>query len=119
MTPGVRPLIAGNWKMHGLAAEAQSLARAVAAGAAGLKAEVLICPPATARLLTDSLPAQVRLSLIVAAVSAILGTLVAGYLPPLIGLPGTVSASGMIAVMSGLFLAGAALFGPHRAARSA
>jgi triosephosphate isomerase len=33
--------------MHGLAAEAQALARAVAAGAAGLKAEVLICPPAT------------------------------------------------------------------------
>jgi triosephosphate isomerase len=47
MTPGVRPLIAGNWKMHGLAAEAQALAQAVAAGAAGLKAEVLICPPAT------------------------------------------------------------------------
>jgi triosephosphate isomerase len=47
MTPGVRPLIAGNWKMHGLAAEAQALARGVAAGAAGLKAEVLICPPAT------------------------------------------------------------------------
>ena len=47
MTPGVRPLIAGNWKMHGLAAEAQALARAVAAGAAGLKAEVLVCPPAT------------------------------------------------------------------------
>jgi triosephosphate isomerase len=47
MTPGVRPLIAGNWKMHGQAAEAQALARAIAAGAAGLKAEVLICPPAT------------------------------------------------------------------------
>ena len=47
MTPGVRPLIAGNWKMHGLAAEAQALARAVVAGAAGLKAEVLVCPPAT------------------------------------------------------------------------
>ena len=47
MTPGVRPLIAGNWKMHGLGAEAQALARAVAAGAAGLKAELLICPPAT------------------------------------------------------------------------
>lgn len=47
MTPGVRPLIAGNWKMHGLGAEAQALARAVAAGAAGLKAELLVCPPAT------------------------------------------------------------------------
>ncbi|MCZ8142282.1 MAG: triose-phosphate isomerase [Acetobacteraceae bacterium] len=43
----MRPLIAGNWKMHGLGAEAQALARAVAAGAAGLKAELLVCPPAT------------------------------------------------------------------------
>ncbi len=47
MTPGVRPLIAGNWKMHGLAADGLALARAVASGAAGLKAEVLLCPPAT------------------------------------------------------------------------
>lgn len=47
MTPGVRPLIAGNWKMHGLAADGLALAQAVAAGAAGLKAELLICPPAT------------------------------------------------------------------------
>ena len=47
MTPGVRPLIAGNWKMHGLAADGLALARAVATGAAGLKAELLICPPAT------------------------------------------------------------------------
>jgi len=47
MAPGLRPLIAGNWKMHGLAADGLALARAVAAGVAGLKAEVLICPPAT------------------------------------------------------------------------
>lgn len=47
MTPGVRPLIAGNWKMHGLAADGLALARAVAAGAAGLGAELLVCPPAT------------------------------------------------------------------------
>ncbi|MBM3589274.1 MAG: triose-phosphate isomerase [Alphaproteobacteria bacterium] len=47
MTPGVRPLIAGNWKMHGLAADGVALAQAVAAGAPGLKAELLICPPAT------------------------------------------------------------------------
>lgn len=69
--------------------------------------------------MTDSLPAQVRLSLVFAASSAILGTLVAGYLPPLIGLPGTVSASGMIAVVSGGSLALAALFGRHRRPRSA
>jgi triosephosphate isomerase len=44
MTPGVRPLIAGNWKMHGSRAEAVALARAVAEGAAGLRAELLVCP---------------------------------------------------------------------------
>ncbi|WP_338144411.1 triose-phosphate isomerase [Neoroseomonas marina] len=43
----MRPLIAGNWKMHGLAADGLTLARAVAAGAAGASAEILVCPPAT------------------------------------------------------------------------
>lgn len=38
-------LIAGNWKMHGLAADAAALARGVAAGAAGLPCELLVCPP--------------------------------------------------------------------------
>ena len=38
-------LIAGNWKMHGLAADALALARGVAAGAAGLPCELLVCPP--------------------------------------------------------------------------
>ncbi len=41
----MRQLIAGNWKMHGLAAEAAALAEAVKAGAAGLACEVLVCPP--------------------------------------------------------------------------
>lgn len=44
MTPGVRPLIAGNWKMHGTLAEAAALARGVAAGpVAGV--DLLVCPP--------------------------------------------------------------------------
>jgi triosephosphate isomerase len=47
MIPGIRPLIAGNWKMHGLRAEGLALARAVAAGAGGVAAELLVCPPAT------------------------------------------------------------------------
>ena len=38
-------LIAGNWKMHGLTADAVVLARGVAAGAAGLACELLVCPP--------------------------------------------------------------------------
>ena len=46
MTPGVRPLIAGNWKMHGLRADGLALARAVAGGGGG-PAELLVCPPST------------------------------------------------------------------------
>ncbi|MGQ7791443.1 triose-phosphate isomerase [Faunimonas sp. B44] len=44
----MRKLIAGNWKMNGLTADIAE-ARAVAAGlaAAGGKADVMICPPAT------------------------------------------------------------------------
>ncbi len=41
----MRQLIAGNWKMHGLAAEALSLAKGVASGAAGLACDILVCPP--------------------------------------------------------------------------
>ncbi len=46
--PQPRPLVAGNWKMHGLIASASELARIVA-GAAPLsgKADLMICPPAT------------------------------------------------------------------------
>jgi triosephosphate isomerase len=49
MTPGVRPLVAGNWKMNGLRAslgEIAAMRRAVDAGEAG-SAEVAVCPPAT------------------------------------------------------------------------
>jgi triosephosphate isomerase len=47
MTPGVRPLIAGNWKMHGTLREAAALTEAVRAGAvaAPLAADLLVCPP--------------------------------------------------------------------------
>lgn len=48
----MRQLIAGNWKMNGLTAEAAALAQAVRdgatqAGSAGIAAELLVCPPAT------------------------------------------------------------------------
>lgn len=44
----LRPLVAGNWKMNGLAASAVEL-RAVIAGAPALagKVDLMICPPAT------------------------------------------------------------------------
>ncbi|MCR4268828.1 triose-phosphate isomerase [Nitratireductor sp. ZSWI3] len=45
MTPGIRPLIAGNWKMNGTSASLGEL-EAIAAGPYG-DAEALICLPAT------------------------------------------------------------------------
>jgi triosephosphate isomerase len=39
-------LIAGNWKMHGLAADAIALACGVAEGAQGIAADLLVCPTA-------------------------------------------------------------------------
>jgi len=43
VTPGVRPLIAGNWKMHGTLAEGLALAAALR-GAPASPAELLVCP---------------------------------------------------------------------------
>ncbi|WP_295812591.1 triose-phosphate isomerase [uncultured Nitratireductor sp.] len=45
MTPGIRPLIAGNWKMNGTSADIGELS-AIAEGAFG-GADALICVPAT------------------------------------------------------------------------
>lgn len=55
-----QPLVAGNWKMHGLRAENASLVRALLDMIApGMRAEVLVCPPfpyllETGRLLKDT-----------------------------------------------------------------
>jgi triosephosphate isomerase len=49
MTPEVRPLVAGNWKMNGVRASLDQI-KAMADGVKGPlseKVEVLICPPAT------------------------------------------------------------------------
>src|SRR5689334_12125751 len=48
MNDGIRPLIAGNWKMNGLKASMAEF-DAMLAGAAALagKADLLVCPPAT------------------------------------------------------------------------
>ena len=42
----IRPLVAGNWKMNGLAASEGELTK-IANGAVGLDADLMICPPAT------------------------------------------------------------------------
>jgi triosephosphate isomerase len=44
----VRPLVAGNWKMNGLAASSAELAKIInGAGALAGKADLVVCPPAT------------------------------------------------------------------------
>jgi manganese/zinc/iron transport system permease protein len=93
-----------------------ALAAVTAFSAVGsiLTIAMLICPAATARLLTDDLGRQMRLSLAFGAGSALLGTWAAGSLPPLLGLDFTVSAAGSIAAVSGLLLALAAACGPRR-----
>lgn len=99
-----------------VAAAAMACVAAFTAVGSILTIAMLICPPAAARLLTDRLGVQVWLSLGLAALSATLGYVLAGYGPIWLGLSGSVSAAGMIAAVSGLLLALAAVFGPHRRA---
>ena len=75
---------------------------------------MIICPPATARLMVNSLRSQVIYSQVLAFVATVIGYMFAGYVPLWLGFSNTLSAAGMIASMSGVFLACAALFGPHR-----
>ncbi|APE44794.1 zinc ABC transporter permease [Sulfitobacter alexandrii] len=80
---------------------------------------MFICPSAAARLMTNRLEHQIAWSVGFATLSAILGYVLAGYGPLWIGLQDSVSAAGMIATVSGLILALAALGGPHRRRGSA
>jgi manganese/zinc/iron transport system permease protein len=76
---------------------------------------MFICPPAAARLMTDRLERQIWWSVAFAALSAVLGYVLAGYGPLWLGAADAVSAAGMIAVASGVILGLACLFGPRRA----
>jgi triosephosphate isomerase (TIM) len=65
MTPDIRPLIAGNWKMNGTRASLDQI-KAIAEGVKGelsAKVETLICPPATllyvATALCDDSPLEI------------------------------------------------------------
>jgi manganese/zinc/iron transport system permease protein len=74
---------------------------------------MFICPAGAARLLTDRLSVQVALSLVFAALSAVGGYVLAAFGPFWFGLENSLAASGMIAVVSGLILALAVVFGPR------
>ena len=75
---------------------------------------MFICPPAAARMMTNGLEAQVAWSILFAVISAVLGYVLAGYGPLWLGFDDAVSAAGMIATVSGVILALAAMFGPCR-----
>ena len=75
---------------------------------------MIICPPAAARLLVNSLRQQVIYSQILAILATVTGYILAGYVPIWLGFSNTLSSAGMIATMSGILLGFAAIFGPHR-----
>lgn len=75
---------------------------------------MFICPPAAARLMTNGLVQQVWWSVAFAAMSAMLGYVLAGYGPLWLGFENAVGAAGMVATVSGVILALACAFGPHR-----
>ncbi len=80
---------------------------------------MFICPPAAARLMTNRLETQIFWSVFFATASAVVGYVAAGYGPLWLGADNAVSAAGMIATVSGLILAAACCFGPHRTRTSA
>jgi len=74
---------------------------------------MLICPAATARLLTDRLVTQLSLAMLIAAMVAIVGYLLGAFAPSWSPLPASVNAAGMIASTSGAVLALAVILAPR------
>lgn len=75
---------------------------------------MFICPPASARMMTNQLSGQIVWSIVFATLSAVVGYVLAGYGPLWLGANHAVSAAGMIATVSGVTLALTAIFGPCR-----
>lgn len=67
---------------------------------------MFVCPPATARLLTDRLSTQVLCSALFAAIAAIAGYVLAAWVPLWLGAGTTLSAAGMMAVVAGVMQMG-------------
>ena len=100
------------WLISAGLAVAATVAAIVAFDAVGsiIVVSMFVCPPAAARLLTNVLRNQVVLSLLFAALSAVFGYAIAGYVPILLGFETSISAAGTIATLSGVILASAILF---------
>jgi hypothetical protein len=74
---------------------------------------MLICPAATARLLTDRMASQLAASVGVALLAAIGGYALATRAPAIFGTTDALSAAGMMAVVSGVLLTVAILVAPR------
>jgi manganese/zinc/iron transport system permease protein len=110
-TIGISPRLIG-----GIIVALAALAAVVSLSAVGviLLVAMMVCPPATARMLTDDLRTQVLLSLAFALASGILGYAVAVLLPLAFGYEISFGAAGTIAVIAGLFQLIAMIAGPKR-----
>jgi manganese/zinc/iron transport system permease protein len=84
-----------------------------------LAVAMIVCPPATARLLTQRLPGQIGLSALLALASVLGGYAVATLGPGLVGSEIALNAAGTIGTLSGAFLAIAVLVGTRRTRRLA
>jgi len=73
---------------------------------------MLVCPAATARLLTDRLGTQVMLSVAIAVVGTVAGYFGATWVPALFGID-SVNAAGSMTVVSGVMLAAAVIGSPR------
>lgn len=74
---------------------------------------MIICPAATARFFTDRLRVQIVLSALLALIAAIGGYLAAALGPLWLGYGHSVNAGGMMIVVAGIIMFGAALFAPR------
>ena len=103
------------WLISAGLAVAATVAAIVAFDAVGsiIVVSMFVCPPAAARVLTNVLRNQVVLSLLFAALSAVFGYAIAGYVPILLGFETSISAAGTIATLSGVILGSAILFGKN------
>jgi manganese/zinc/iron transport system permease protein len=70
---------------------------------------MIVCPAAAARLLVNRYGAQLAVSLMLAATAAVAGYVAAAFGPGLLGSESSLSAAGMIAVLSGILLGAAAI----------
>lgn len=74
---------------------------------------MIICPAATARLCTDKLLTQIVLSVAISIFCVVVGYTLGAFGPLWLGYQNSINASGMIAVLSGVVLAGCALCAPQ------